>query len=922
MRYRAAKRRILANRDRKRGGDATAGRVAPRGTEVGAAIEIGPEAGADIVDRDGRPPTDVTLGMTQLFSVVVPTYNVASYLGDFLDSLARQTHPLDSIELIFVDDGSTDTSAEMISSWISSAAPAARLLRKSNGGLSSARNFGLDQATGRWVTFCDPDDILSANYFASVATFLGRHEADDLHLLACRLVMLDERTGIVRDRHPLKFRFGRRDRVVDLSRHPRHIHLSAATGFYRTDLIERRRLRFDGRIQPNFEDGHFTGRYLAEHERPRVAFLSDPVYQYRRRRDSSSLVQSSWTNPAKFTEVLRHGYLDLLAQVAAEHGAAPVWLQNLVLYDLLAYFGQEESEHSALGGVHDDVAREFHELLVEIMAHIDVATIDSYSIPGSSTDMRNALLIDGKGARHRPDGARIAEVDADQHLAQVRYYYGGAAPTDEFRVGGVVTEPAYGKRRAVRYLGRQMASERIAWLPADGAIEVVVDGRRLPILHGEPSGVISETWQETSVRALRRRAGGVRRRVRHAALVGRAVATRGRRRLVGMAASTTPEARYRDAWVFTDRNDLAQDNAEHLYRFVKEHHPEINAWFVIDRETTDWPRLEREGFRLVQYGTAEHVLLMINCVELISSHVDDSAVNPLNIGRFGKRRRRFTYVQHGVTKDDASRRLNRQRIDRLITATEAEHRSIAGDGTPYILTDKEVRLTGLPRHDRLLRLSEAPHVRAADPLLLVMPTWRRQLVGDARRPGGAHVAHPGFFESPYATNWLELLRAERLSELARRAGLSIAFAPHPHSIEFLTRPLPDHVEAYRYQDADIQELIARGVVMITDYSSNAFELAYLNRPVIYFQFDPEDFYSGQHVYRRGDWNYETDGFGPVVAHQSQVLDELALLIDRELKPGEPYAGRMAQAFAFRDGKCCARVFESIRSMRHPPLADR
>ncbi len=112
-----------------------------------------------------------------------------------------------------------------------------------------------------------------------------------------------------------------------------------------------------------------------------------------------------------------------------------------------------------------------------------------------------------------------------------------------------------------------------------------------------------------------------------------------------------------------------------------------------------------------------------------------------------------------------------------------------------------------------------------------MPTWRRQLVGDAMRPGGAHVAHPGFFESPYATNWLELLRSERLSELAERAGLSIAFVPHPNSIEFLTRPLPAHVEAYRYQDADIQELFARGAVMITDYSSNAFELAYLNRPV-------------------------------------------------------------------------------------------
>ena len=86
--------------------------------------------------------------MTRLFSLVVPTYNVERYLGDFLDSLAAQTYPLDDIEIVFVDDGSTDSSAEIIAKWIASVAPSATLLQKENGGLSSARNFGLDQVTG------------------------------------------------------------------------------------------------------------------------------------------------------------------------------------------------------------------------------------------------------------------------------------------------------------------------------------------------------------------------------------------------------------------------------------------------------------------------------------------------------------------------------------------------------------------------------------------------------------------------------------------------------------------------------------------------------------------------------------------------------------------------------------------------------
>ena len=137
---------------------------------------------------------------------------------------------------------------------------------------------------------------------------------------------------------------------------------------------------------------------------------------------------------------------------------------------------------------------------------------------------------------------------------------------------------------------------------------------------------------------------------------------------------------------------------------------------------------------------------------------------------------------------------------------------------------------------------------------------------------------------------------------------------------FLTRPLPAHVEAHRYGDVDIQEVFARGAAIITDYSSNAFELAYLNRPAIYFQFDRDRFFSGQHVYRRGEWSYERDGFGPVVERVSEVLDELQRLVDSGMTAQEPYATRIDQAFAFRDGKSCERVFESILSARRPVAA--
>ena len=99
--------------------------------------------------------------------------------------------------------------------------------------------------------------------------------------------------------------------------------------------------------------------------------------------------------------------------------------------------------------------------------------------------------------------------------------------------------------------------------------------------------------------------------------------------------------------------------------------------------------------------------------------------------------------------------------------------------------------------------------------------------------------------------------------------------------------------------------------MITDYSSVAFEMAYLCRPIIYYQFDREDFYRGDHVFQRGYFDYEQDGFGPAAVEQGEVLLALEAVLKNGGKPLEKYRRRMEETFAFHDGKCCERVYNAI-----------
>ena len=96
-------------------------------------------------------------------SVIVPVYNVSSFLPKCLDSLVNQT--LKDIEIISVNDGSTDTSQAIIDTYAVNYNDVIKAYQKENGGLSDARNFGIKKATGDFIGFVDSDDFVDITMF-------------------------------------------------------------------------------------------------------------------------------------------------------------------------------------------------------------------------------------------------------------------------------------------------------------------------------------------------------------------------------------------------------------------------------------------------------------------------------------------------------------------------------------------------------------------------------------------------------------------------------------------------------------------------------------------------------------------------------------------------------------------------------------
>ena len=113
--------------------------------------------------------------MSGMVSVIIPVYNVEKYLKRCTDSILGQSYT--DLEVILIDDGSTDSSGE-ICDQIMQADPRVKVIHKKNGGVSSARNCGLDLCTGAYVSFADADDWMHPDMLRDMIAAIEAHEAD------------------------------------------------------------------------------------------------------------------------------------------------------------------------------------------------------------------------------------------------------------------------------------------------------------------------------------------------------------------------------------------------------------------------------------------------------------------------------------------------------------------------------------------------------------------------------------------------------------------------------------------------------------------------------------------------------------------------------------------------------------------------
>jgi CDP-glycerol glycerophosphotransferase len=256
-------------------------------------------------------------------TVVVPIYNVEAYLDECLESLAGQT--LRDLEVVMVDDGSTDASAE-IAERFAERDGRFRLIRQANGGLSAARNTGIDAAGGELLAFVDSDDALPLNAYELLLGALDKTGSDfatgNVHRLKSQVQFLSRAFGTTRLKtHITRFRPLLADRT-------------AWNKLWRRSFWDAHELRFpEGRVHediPVVLPAHFMARS--------VDVLADPVYYYRVRESGDLSITQRRLERRVLADRLSaveevHAYLEREGPRRARH-----WYEETIVADDLRYF--------------------------------------------------------------------------------------------------------------------------------------------------------------------------------------------------------------------------------------------------------------------------------------------------------------------------------------------------------------------------------------------------------------------------------------------------------------------------------------------------------------------------------------------------------------------------------------------------------
>ena len=879
------------------------------------------------------------------FSIVTAVYNVELFVAETIESIIAQDIGFENVQLILVDDGSPDNSGAICDEYAAKYPDNIVVIHKENGGVSSARNMGLERVEGKYVNFIDSDDLFPEDTLSKVWNFFEDHY-EETDVVSIPLRFFDGYRG----RHPLNYKFSGPARVVDLKEEINYIQLSIASSFVKKEAIKDH--RFDSRLA-FAEDAKVLQFILLEKQT--LGILPTTRYMYRRRSvGAQSAIQSSTLNPKWYLVNMKHFQEEVYNYALEKCGEVPRFIQYTLMYDLqwrlkrpeipVDILTEEEIQEyltaikNMLKNIDDDIIMAQRNIFRE---HKAFALGLKYDKEPDAFELKNDMLYQfSNDAKFKLSKCRLnlEFVEVKNNVLELAGFvsiYNFPFENLEIvaNVNGKTVNCEYVERdRTVIALEKEISklygfSVKIP-LDNDGSykifMQVNVDGKlitldRISLKYFTPisaefkySYCCRENWiisADSNVIHLKKATI-----IRHIARELKLLAELFIRNKFNSRKAVVKRIGVRiykifkrkPVWLISDRASIAGDNGEALFRYMREHHKEIDARFVLLPHSEDYERIKKIG-PIVDKGSKKHKNLSLVSEYIISSHAENEIYNPMGAQNCTVKdiwsKNRFVFLQHGVTKDDVSKWLGRynKNFFGLVAAAHKEYEAFTGENYHY--KENNIWLTGFARFDRLYDDSQKQ--------ITIMPTWRKYLMGRWDINTDAWTLADNFTESDFFVFYNSLLNDERLVSAARKYGYNIAFFPHPTLQPHLN--LFDKSEVVSFVDSKTayKDIYAHSSLILTDYSSAVFDFSYLRKPIVYAHFDSKEFFSGDHVYQQGYFDYERDGFGEVEYDLESTVNRIIEYIENGCQLKEMYRERIDKFFMFSDQNNCQRIYEKL-----------
>jgi CDP-glycerol glycerophosphotransferase (TagB/SpsB family) len=864
------------------------------------------------------------------FSIIMPVYNSETTVREAVESVMEQSLGYkDKIQLIIVDQGSTDSSIQICREYCEKYPENTVLTTVNTRELSGARNKGILYAEGDYIGFLDPEDKWETGALMCADSFFS--DNPDVMFAACRQMSLTDAGG---KSHPLDHTF-KRTRTANIRKNQSLVTYSVYGTLFRADAFESE--KFDEKAGSE-GDALFVNSLLLDAEK--YGLIREAVYMYRSSDKERAFPCISPDGP-EYPEAVERLFGDLAGKSVSKYGETIPYIKELIMTELQRLI--KESPQSMSSGETKEYADKLRKMLQQIddkyiLKQRQMTTASkSYAFrlkygSGRDADREHRLaeklrlratilsaedgylVIQGRAdERYISDGYGVEAHDSEGNIWKAEY-----RPYTLFDFHGADRDIILKGYEHILRLPLQSGKNYRFFLTDDKGWS-----KRIDLQTGRYSRLteFEGTFFASGDHIVKRIGDSVR--IYDYSLRTYLVSMHRYNRMLREKAGASDEVisvrraavRYRlthkkPLWILSDRTHLARDNAAALFEYLMagDARSKYDIRFLLEESSADLEKIRKTG-RVIRFGSKEHRVLQAAASMIVSSHADVWVTNP-----YGKDLRyyrdlldfKYAFIQHGIIMNDLSRWLSKynKNIRLFVTSTRPEKDSIINGSYGY--DDSVVKMTGLARYDSRKDSRER--------LIVIAPTWRKNISGETG--DDSHRAYrEDFASSAYCKFFNGLINDERLLDAMRKKNYKGLFCVHPAFDAQAGDFRGNDIISVQYNGNDYADMINRGAALITDYSSLAFDFAFLNKPVIYAQFDADVFYDSQ-FYDAGYYSYEDDGFGPVCYDHASTVENMISLIENDCSQPAEYANRVADTFEFTDRSSCKRIYSELEKLQN------